>query len=200
MKIIPILISGKQGSGKSTLAHKVAEGLQAHGGFVFCQYSFAAPLYEMHDAVLEVARGYGLKVLKKDGPLLQLLGTEWGRKHFGENVWVDLVKNSIEIDAKNLNCKPIAYVPIISDCRFENEIEGFNEFRPVKIRLECPSAIRKVRIEATPGQCWRENTNHPSEIGLDLYRKWDSICDTYKFSSDQIAQDVLKQIYRIIEE
>ena len=38
---------------------------------------FAAPLYEMHDSIGEVARKYGIPFAEKESLLLQLLGTEW---------------------------------------------------------------------------------------------------------------------------
>ena len=51
---------------------------------------------------------------------------------------------------------------IVGDCRFENEFMAFPE--ALRVRLQCPEDIRRKRCSM-----WRENVEHPSEIGLDRY-------------------------------
>lgn len=99
---------------------------------------------------------------KKDGPLLQFLGTEWGRKTYGDAVWVNALRGRVEIEKLKRNNDAARLITIISDCRFENEFDAFPE--ALRIRLVCSEAERKLRAEM-----WRENTQHPSETGLDLY-------------------------------
>jgi hypothetical protein len=53
---------------------------------------------------------------------------------------------------------------VIGDCRFENEFDAFPH--ALRVRLGCPEEVRKSRCSM-----WRENTQHPSEIGLDKYAK-----------------------------
>ena len=165
-----VMISGKQGSGKFTLA----DGLVAAGpglGYVPVRTRFAAILYAMHDAAVAVAQRYGIQAGPKEGEMLQWIGTEWGRKLKGEDVWVKAlvsdVKNRIDglADPTYKDGAPNLLF-IIDDMRFENEFHAFDGtgLNTLKVRLECPEEARKARCSY-----WRPNTEHPSETGLDIY-------------------------------
>lgn len=164
-----VLISGKQGSGKSSLARDLGRVFMDMG-VEWERLFFAKPLYDIHDACLPVMKKYGIipQDTVKEGPLLQLLGTEWGRKTRGENVWVDIVRRQVDA-LKGSNC-----FVTIEDARFENEFDAFPD--ALRIRLDAPEEIRKARAES-----WRENTQHQSEIALDNYHalgKFDMTLDT----------------------
>lgn len=150
------LISSKQGAGKST----IAELLRQRCAETFASveiYKFAGVLYEMHDEIQLILKQYAPHLFKpKDGDLLQLLGTEWGRKCLGENVWCDILKARIEKESSQIA------VAIIDDCRFENEFNTFPQ--ALRVRLDCAESIRRERASY-----WRKDTNHPSEVGLDNY-------------------------------
>ena len=147
-----ILISAKQGAGKSTLASRLAEHL---GGTIM---KFAEPLYFMHDGLLPYIKKMGLRPddMKKDGELLQMLG-EYGRR-IHKDVWAQILHRRI---AQERAASPDTWF-IIDDCRFENEFDAFPD--AIKIRLTASEATRKARCSY-----WREDTSHPSEIGLDAY-------------------------------
>lgn len=204
MKVI--LLSGKQGSGKTSTADAVARGLMAHGipmpkdhikkevGEVYIlgpsvmRIRFAQPLYEMHDAVLKVLASYGVvrPELVKDGPLLQLLGTEWGRKTIDENIWVDLVRNSTQ------ECG--ADFVVIDDARFENEFNAFGAPRCLRVRLEAPQEVRKSRCSM-----WRDVTDHPSEVSLDAYAS-DRMFDLYLDTENQTKEENVTKIMEAIKD
>jgi hypothetical protein len=155
-----LLLSGKQGAGKTSIQKAMTEAWfrKYNRGAHFV--NFADPIYEMHDEVLKVLHKYWPdRDLVKDGPLLQLLGTEWGRK-IDENIWVKClqkkVERMIEADPKSDG------LIIVGDCRFENEFDAFPN--ALRVRLEAPEEVRQPRCSM-----WRWNTNHPSEIGLDNY-------------------------------
>lgn len=161
MKIL--IISGKQGSGKTTLQKAMTEyWYRRHQRGASC-LNFADPIKEMHDAVLNVLhKNWPDRGLVKDGPLLQLLGTEWGRRTIDDGIWIKIMKERLSKVAETNRLAKIHEnsLVIIGDCRFLNEFEAFPE--ALRVRLECPENIRRGRAEM-----WREHTNHASEIGLD---------------------------------
>lgn len=163
MKIQTVLISGKQGSGKTTLANELLKTLRRNKTYV-SHMTFATPLYQMHDYCRGLLKDAGINFIHqiKDGNLLQLLGTEWGRQTISTDIWIDVAKGRIQ---KTLNKEAYGYenaIFIFSDCRFENEFDAFPE--ALRVRLCCPDDVRKERAEM-----WRENVEHASEINLDHY-------------------------------
>lgn len=160
MKKRIFILSGKMGSGKSTYAKYLQAFLGIDNARIL---KFAAPLYAMHDRVLPLLKEYGVRPesMTKDGELLQVLGTSYGREKLGQNVWVDIV---VRQAYKWLSQHPSHYV-IIDDARFENEVDTFREDAYL-IRLNAPEEVRKNRCSY-----WREETSHPSEVGLDQYER-----------------------------
>lgn len=186
-----IEISGKQSSGKSTLSAEIRKLiLEQNKDFGVIEIIFAGAIYEMHDACRNILKSYGIKIdQRKDGPLLQFLGTEWGRKNFGENVWVDIVKNKIKqyrLAAKEKKLK--GCVIVIPDLRFKNEVGVYPG--SIKVRLECQEFERKQRCDS-----WRPNTQHQSEIDLDdCPEKFNFIFDTSAITAPEIAKKLLSDI------
>jgi hypothetical protein len=170
-------ISSKQGGGKSSLCKEI-ELLSPSYGFDFCHtIKFASPIYELHEFILNKMETWtGQPRPKFNKTLLQYLGTEFGRSNYGENVWADICRKSVELKG---GTKVVRNLVLIDDMRFENEFDIFPE--AVRIRLEATKETRKLRCEN-----WRENDTHPSEIGLDDYSllgKFD-----YYYSTDDKIQ------------
>ena len=197
MKTKIILISGKMGSGKTTIAKELAQQLQIQFEKTFCnQLIFANTIYQIHDSIRDIIKSKGIKipdaVKVKDGPLLQYLGTEWGRKTIYENVWVDCAKGEVSNVVKGYNRKSdedASVVCIFADCRFENELDCFPD--ALKIRLECDRETRMKRVSM-----WRDNDTHPSEIGLDKYLaegKFHLRCDTDRFGVDACVANIISE-------
>lgn len=180
-----ILISAKQGGGKTTMATQLKQSLEQKGLRVEI-LKFAAPLYEIHDMIWNYMGKYGyLLKHKKDGTLLQLLGTNWGRNTVEENLWVNLAT----IKAKQLLNEGVNVI-IHDDCRFKNELSTYTESKLpcLTVRLEASEECRKVRAEM-----WREDTAHPSETDLDDYKnKFNLILDTEIDSIESNRDFVLK--------
>lgn len=177
-----VLISGKQGAGKTSLQEALLAQWKRFAGKGGVKLNFADTLYEMHDAVLNILhRHLPKRNIVKDGPLLQLLGTEWGRKTIHQEIWVAILRERIKDFA---SLQDLLFV--VGDCRFENEFDGFPE--ALKVRLTCPEEVRKARCSM-----WRENTQHPSEVGLDAYEaqgKFDLVIDTSEFNISSAADQV----------
>lgn len=177
MRKIVVMISGKQGSGKTTLSDYLydwARGNPYHVEMPFTlpvRMKFADVLYKMHDAVGRIAEEYGIPFNKKEGGLLQYLGTDLFRAK-DPNVWASAVrKRVIESDDNFI---------IIDDMRFKNEfsilddLEKNGEIDLIKIRLVASRDTRKERADG-----WRNNDSHPSETDLDdMEDAFDLVIDT----------------------
>lgn len=157
-----ILISGKQGSGKTSLQNAVIKDWSKKPGHVAYKLNFADILYEMHDAVLQVLHKYWpQRDIVKDGPLLQLLGTEWGRNTIDTDIWVKcLLQKAMNIN--RLAETGASELMVVGDCRFENEFDGIPN--ALTVRLNADKEVRKSRCSM-----WRDRDDHPSETGLDEY-------------------------------
>ena len=186
-----IVIAGKQRSGKDTTGKLYSDFLRANG-YTTAIFKFADPLYMIHDEIrmamsergFDVPAGYE----EKDGELLQIIG-EWGRKRYGRDVWVKLsVKNVLQtINSRQDKSK---FVAIFTDCRYENELYAFDGKvkGALKIKLFAPEDVRKARCAGSG--TWRENTQHPSEVGLDHI---EDNCYHLLFDSSQVpSQSILE--------
>jgi hypothetical protein len=182
-----ILLSGKQGSGKTTLQQDLIRVLHARPGVRCHVVNFADPLYEMHNFCIGKLATLGIKRdIVKDGPLLQLLGTEWGRKTVDENIWVKTLKGQVDRITKMMGFDRNIF--LVGDCRFKNEFYGFPE--ALRVRLECDRETRKARCSM-----WRENDTHPSEVDLDdCVDEFDLVFDTSKDTTSHMSHMIAAQI------
>tara|TARA_R100000808_G_C2061327_1_gene92633 strand:+ start:46 stop:618 length:573 start_codon:yes stop_codon:yes gene_type:complete len=145
-------LCGKRSSGKTSAATKLKE---LYG---YSVYSFAAPIKEalvamgVHEDVVyhnrnELAPWFG----KTGRHLLQTLGTEWGRRHVHEDIWLDLMEKRIVEDHGNL---AEAFV-VIDDLRFPNEADRVHSWGGYV-------------VEVTRGVRWDDPAErHISEKGVD---------------------------------
>lgn len=181
-----ILLSGKQGSGKSTIAELVETKFRA-AGYGLIRHRFAAPVYSAHDAVYAVLRPLGiLPDTKKDGRLLQLLGTDWGRA-IDNDIWVKAARAHVDNLSAHFSGSGVIPAVLLEDTRFKNEFDGFPG--SLTVRLECPEDVRRARTTS-----WREDTKHPSETDLDGYvnaGKFDKVLWTNVDEPSKTADDVL---------
>lgn len=188
-----ILLSGKQGSGKSSTADSLTEALKERGHVYRTRY--ARILYLMHDAVRDIGRQYGMNLPDKNGFLLQILGTEWGRQKVDDNVWVNCVKADIT-KALETAPKDKPFYVVMDDLRFKNEFTGLedfakeNGFELVRIRLEADRDTRKARCDG-----WRDTENHISETDLDdMIGQFELCIETDKASKEEALQAILEHI------
>lgn len=141
---------GRMGSGKSTAATALQSFLRNR----FYRVSFAEPLKEMLDA-LGVPDDNLYVGTEKETPLnflcgksaryaMQTLGTEWGRKLIGEDIWVNALMQRIDADQHLRH--------IIDDARFDNEVAA--------IRKRGGIIIRIVRGETTEVTHASEDNDH----------------------------------------
>lgn len=198
MKTQIVLLSGKQGSGKTTLQKELIRQCHNRPGWRAVTLNFADPIRKMHDYCRGVLQDAHVQLppttLQKDGNLMQLLGTEWGRNTIDQEVWVRVFMGEITNIAHRLGAAnaPEHLVIINGDCRFENEFNCLGS--ALRVRLECPRESRKQRAEM-----WRANDTHPSETGLDDYalaRKFDLALDTNAQALDECATLIMAQLVK----
>jgi RecA/RadA recombinase len=187
-----VLISGKQGSGKTTLQNNLYRHWQATKHHYAYTMNFADPLYAIHDFARNyVCRHVPLDLHRKDGRLLQLLGTEWGRGTLGDDIWIKTLKSKIENLQKVYRGDTVSEkLVIVGDCRFRNEFDAFPE--ALRVRLVADKDVRQVRCTS-----WRDTDQHQSEIDLDQYAaegKFDLLINTGKVNESGAADLVLAQL------
>ena len=152
-----IQLSGRKRSGKDWTATAIKQQLELHGYSVEVM-SFAEPLKDIASIILDMPL-FDLELAKNNNDavyrtgsydneylttfclLLQKLGTEAMKKHFGESVWYDLLINRIEQSSAD-------YI-LVPDYRFPEET--------------IPGALT-VRIYSTSVDL---TDNHISETALD---------------------------------
>lgn len=184
-----LMLSGKQGAGKTTLSNLLQTNCGVQGFKIGRIYKFADPIYAFHNSILDQLMTYGIQpVGPKDGRLLQLLGTEWGRHVLGEDVWIRIMKNRLEKADRQISNTLF----IIDDCRFQNEFDAFPD--ALRIRLFASERIRKERTQA-----WRDTTEHQSETDLDDYEedeKFDMVLNTSATNPVECMDIIFRELRR----
>lgn len=139
-------VGHKARQGKDTIANYLVDNYKAQ------KFSFAHALYDVARVV------FGMK--EKDGPLLQVLGTDVFRKR-DQDIWV-----------KTLYYKLKDWQPslvVIPDCRFPNEVQMVRDLGGITIKVERYLADGSRFVAAD------RPTTHPSEIALDAYPDWNHV-------------------------
>lgn len=96
--------------------------------------------------------------------LLQIEGTENGRNALSKNIWIDYLKNWIEV-FQNRGNKNF----IITDVRFKNEYEFIKNNGGIIIKIVAPNRNHQRLLNESKGDVNIYNTlkNHSSECDLD---------------------------------
>lgn len=165
-----IAFTGLAGSGKST----AAAHLVANRGFV--RVRFAGPLKAMMAAL-------GLSEAEIDGDrkelpcellggktprwAMQTIGTEWGRKLIGDDLWTRAWQTAVD--------RVPAGVPVVvDDCRFPNEGAAIRSLGGVAIRVERAGAgtasVHESEAYQIPAVCTIENNGTPSDLYAEVDR------------------------------
>ena len=115
--------------------------------------------------------------------LLQLLGTDCGRKIIHENIWINALFADYRTQVDFNNNLPRNCDWIITDVRFPNEADAIKEREGLVIRL-----TRSISVD-------KEIANHPSETALDYYDKFDYILD-----NQGTEEELYAKVYNMLTE
>ena len=126
--------TGAAGAGKDTAGMILAEQYGYH------LFAFADPLYDALIAMTQYSedrfRDRHLKEVEipslgvSPRKLLQTLGTEWGRDTIDKDWWVKLARSRVR---QRMQC---GYDVVVTDVRFQNEVDMVREFEGTLIRIE----------------------------------------------------------------
>lgn len=179
-------ITGRAGAGKDT----TAERLVSHYGFH--RFAFADPLRDMLFALLESAGvdhdwvtepGLKEQVIPGIGAsyrqLAQTLGTEWARKHLGDDFWLRVADMALGLKPFALgNSAPVHDRIVISDVRFYNEVQWIRERGGFVIRVERTTQAVRPHISEQLTDALEVYTTLNNNGPLDsLHRQVDRIAE-----------------------
>ncbi len=192
MKDIEVfLISGKIGVGKNFVVEKILSPL----------------LEEKPTIFLAFADHFKVEVVVKDGfshadifhnktkesrQFIQKRGTKEGREVYGPDIWVNITKEWIQIFRE----RGIERF-FIMDCRFLSEINGMEEFNPIKIKVESKDRNHQKLLEESKGdeEIYKAISTHISETDLDNYSDFDyTISNNYKDNAFIQCREIVRDI------
>lgn len=130
--------------------------------------------------------------------LLQLLGTNCGRKIIHPNIWVNALFSDYKIIGLNPYDNQVPgidyYYPnwIITDVRFQNEVEAIKKRGGIVIRVDRPckecGGMGYHKMDCNVGRC-----EHESEYALDSYEGFD-----YLIENDGTINELLEKVKAIL--
>lgn len=185
--MLVIGVTGKKGHGKDTFADYLVD---KHN---FIKISFAEPLKKACQILFNLTdeQLYGNKKEVNDSfwnttprMLFQYIGTDLLRNQLKNimpqiknNIWVEIARKKIlDLEKENKHLKIV-----ISDVRFENEIEFIEELKGVCVRV-----VREKGI-------FNNNDQHSSEIALDKI-------EMKNIDNNKTLEDLFKQADNLINE
>lgn len=197
-----ILISGKQGSGKTTTSKLLLDCLSNEKEYYVESFKLAYPIYEAVKKIKE----YEIQTVTDDdyAELMVDIGNDWGRR-IDPLLWVKIlcfrIKKFYRTTEENKIIFNINYnvndTIIIDDWRYPNEYdylkEQFPEANIIRVRLECPTEVRKLRA-----QKWRDE-NTESETSLDKYPNFDLLFSTSKETTVEIVDEIINKLKEITQ-
>lgn len=169
MKIIGLL--GHQGVGKNYISEKILPSILNEKSTVILAFAdhFKVDCICKHN--LEYSKVFGKKDFETRRKL-QEIGTEKGRNVYGNDIWIRTLETWINI----LNERGIERF-IISDVRFQNEVDWIKSLKGIVIKINAPKRYHLRISNETNGNeiKAKEIQSHPSEMKIDEITNYD-IC------------------------
>ena len=124
---------------------------------------------------------------------LQQLGTEFGRDKYGDNIWCDMLYNTMRIYSER-GIKRF----IITDVRFENEVKFIKNLGGIIIKIDAPdrTLIRLQQESNNNEEKIKELSNHRSETYIKNFINYDYyVNNSINNNSYQQVKSIIEQIY-----
>lgn len=170
-----IILSGKAQSGKNETANIIKEYYETKNKkTVILAYASYLKMYAK-----EITNWDGSEDTKPRD-LLQQLGVELIKNKINPNMLINRIIEDIKIYEYFFD------TIIISDARFVDEIETIKKNY---------SNISVIHIIGNKNNLTDAQRNHPTEIGLDNYNKYD-----YEINNKETKQELKKIIFNLLEE
>jgi dephospho-CoA kinase len=182
--------AGKIGSGKNYMAEKVFLPMLTDKKTIILAFADHFKIEAIVKDNLDFGKVFGEKdeLTRKS---LQHRGTELGRKQYGENIWVDIVKNWIKLYQTR------GYERfIIPDCRFINEVKAIKDMGGTVFKINAPQRnLDRLKKEAELNNTTLEElSSHVSEKELetDGFQEYVDYIINNDYNDNSI--DIIKEI------
>ena len=118
---------------------------------------------------------------------LQQLGTELGRDKYGDDIWLIVLYNWMQV----YNERGIERF-IITDVRFENEVNFIKSLNGSIIKIEAPDRNLDRLIKESNGNDHKikELANHRSETNIKEFKEYDYLIDNTKYNMNNIDKEI----------
>lgn len=165
-KMVLIGIAGKMGSGKDYITtNYIIPYIENILKEKILQFCFADQI-KVNVMTKNNINYHDLYVSKSDSTrkLLQIEGTENGRDKLSKNIWINYLKNWIEI-FKNRGINNF----IITDVRFKNELDFIKNSGGIIVKINAPERNHQRLYKESQGDTliYNKLKNHISECDLD---------------------------------
>lgn len=173
-----IAVFGKTRAGKSTACDAIIDTLSSIDGKEnVLELDFSKALREVVGVLYPETR------FKKDRNKLIEIGQHM--RKLDENIWVNIVKNSIELS----DCDHM----VVTGIRQPNEYKALKEKGFIFIKIDCSEETRLERCIKAGDQFSKENLNHDTETYIDEFEY--DCC----INNDGVSEEVfLKQLKELI--
>ena len=129
--------------------------------------------------------------------LLQKIGTEEGRNKYGLDIWINILYNWIKI----LNVRNKIDYFIISDVRFQNEVNWIKKLNGIVIKINAPNRHNKCLLKESENnrEILNNIKNHKSEIEIENIINYDNIINNdYDDNINESINNIIDNIMNII--
>lgn len=170
------------------IGHQARQGKMRVAKAIHCAYPAQTWILGLADALKAHCRVNGW-MSRKNGRLLQLVGTEIFRRNVKESQWYDVLQDTADEMCADYGCHYI----LVPDIRFPDEAEWVKSKGGLLVKVE------RINPDGTQFVAGDRDPKHESEVALANYDGWDKVIRVGDGLLDELAkqgQEWFKSIYR----